>query len=271
MKAYRLFGILPVMIYCMCLCSCSRTGQTQGVRFNKIKKEMSVSLTPDKESPVCKIHICIDEAVDDTAKSVIINESVRSALFGAQRHQTLDAAIDSFCNRCIASYRNMAVLYEADRKLNIQSTWYDYRYDITSDYERGAENCLCYRITDIRYEGGVNEVKHIHLLNFNEESGEKIELEDIFLPTYPTVLLPLLQKALLEEFDCKDIGELHDKSILLLTDLYVPDNYELTQNGITFLYNADEIAPYNTGSITIHIPHGELEPIIKQEYKYLWN
>ncbi len=271
MKAYRLSDILPIMIYCMYLCSCSPADRTQDIQFNRIEKEMNVPLTSEKEAPVCTINIIIDEAESDTVKAEKINEAIKAALFGDHNHLTLKAAIDSFCHQCISSYREMAGLYEADRKQHIQSTWYDYRYNITSDYKQGAHDCLCYRITDIRYEGGINEVRQIHLLNFNQKTGEKIELKDILLPTYPIVLHPLLQKALLKKFDCNDINDLHDKGLLLLTDVYIPENYELNSNGIVFLYNADEIAPYDTGAITIQIPYGELKPIIKKEYQYLWN
>lgn len=233
---------------------------------------MMVSLASDEDAPACTIRMAVDEVADGTERARLINEEVRKAIFNNNYNQSLGEAIDSFCNKNIASYKkNLGNLYIADRKLNIGSTWYDYRYAVTSEYGYGASNCLCYRITDIRYEGGMYEVKHIHLLNFDTETGRKIELRNIFRPSHPAIIHPLLMKELQRKFDCDDMNGLHEKGVLLLTDIYIPENYTLDKDGITFLYNADEIAPYDAGVITLYIPYEELKPIIKKEYKYLWN
>lgn len=273
MRIHQLIGIFPVItcsIYC--LYSCSQTEKAGNIRFNKIKKEMRVPLTSEEDAPTCTISIAIDEVANSMEKAQCINEEIRKAVFDNNYRQSLGTAIDSFCNKSIASYkRNLENLYKADQAQNIESTWYDYRYDITSEYEYGATNCLCYRITDIRYEGGIHEVKHVRLLNFDTETGQKLVLEDIFQPSYPTMLHPLLMKELQNYFHCNTVNGLHEKGILRLTDIYIPENYTLDKAGITFLYNADEIAPYETGAIALHISQEELKPIIKKEYKDLWN
>lgn len=57
----------------------------------------------------------------------------------------------------------------------------------------------------------------------------------------------------------QDIDDLHEVGILLDGDLYVPDNFLLASDGITFLFNRYEIAPYSMGDFQLHIPYAEIE------------
>lgn len=257
---------------CIFILSCSIKDRNGGLAFDRITRNINTPLTSESETPACIIRISVDKASDTTRTARLINEKIKEVLFDNDSKPTLDMAIDSFCMKRTELYqKELAGLYEADLRQNIKTNWYDYRYDITGEYEYEADNCLCYKITEIRYEGGKNEAKHIHILNFDTKTGEKIELDKVLLPTYPAVISQLLTKALLETCGCKDVDELHDQGILLLTDIYIPENYMLDKDGITFVYNTDEIAPYETGPITLHIPREELKPIIKKEYKDLWN
>ena len=46
--------------------------------------------------------------------------------------------------------------------------------------------------------------------------------------------------------------------ILLDTDLYVPDNFLLEKEGVTFLYNTYDIAPYYMGRFQLTVPYEEI-------------
>lgn len=272
MRIQRFIIQCPFIACCIAFLSCSQTNPTNEILFGKIEKQMTVALTHEENSPVCTFRFSIDEACDTTETACLINEEIKKTLFDNRYAQSLHEAIDSFCNTCARSYKERwQPLYKADCKQSIKSTWYDHHYDVTSTYECGANQCLCYRITDVRYEGGITEIKNIHLLNFNIKTGKRLVLNDIFQPTYPTIVHPLLLKELQKKFKCTSLNDLNDKGILLLTDIYIPENYKVEKNGITFLYNADEIASYSIGAIELYISSEELKSIIKQEYKYLWN
>ena len=96
-------------------------------------------------------------------------------------------------------------------------------------------------------------------------TGNLIQLDEVFLPTYRILLPPLIQRRLQADFDCQSLEELQDKGILRLAGIYIPANYEIGEDGITFIYNTDEIAPHETGSITITLSYEEMETFMKPQ------
>ena len=54
------------------------------------------------------------------------------------------------------------------------------------------------------------------------------------------------------------IEGLQSVGILLDTDLYVPDNFLLEKEGVTFLYNTYDIAPYYMGRFQLTVTYEEI-------------
>ena len=86
-----------------------------------------------------------------------------------------------------------------------------------------------------------------------------MKLEDVLPPASLALLPSSLADELLKTYGCRNREELQDKGILRLTDIYIPLNYELGKEGITFIYNADEIAAYEVGAIRLTLPYSRLE------------
>ena len=118
---------------------------------------------------------------------------------------------------------------------------------------------MCYLIHKVKYEGGAREYREEQCLNFDTETGELVKLEDVLPPASLALLPSLLTEELLKTYGCRNRKELQDKGILRLTDIYIPLNYELGKEGITFIYNADEIAAYEVGAIRLTLPYSRLE------------
>ena len=50
---------------------------------------------------------------------------------------------------------------------------------------------------------------------------------------------------------------------LLVSEILPSDNFKVTEDGITFIYNPYEIAAYAAGTIRITIPWDELQDILR--------
>ena len=59
------------------------------------------------------------------------------------------------------------------------------------------------------------------------------------------------------------IAGLQSIGILLDTDLYVPENFVLGKDGVSFYYNRYEIAPYSAGDFNLMIPYDKLDDCFK--------
>ena len=49
-----------------------------------------------------------------------------------------------------------------------------------------------------------------------------------------------------------------------MTNMYIPDNFLLHKEGVSFLFNRYDIAPYSVGEIVIEIPYEEIGYCLKQ-------
>ena len=257
----RTAGMLIAGLLALCACQ-ERIGNMPNVR--RIEMNRTMPLDTNADAPVCKVVLDVAEISDGTESAKRMNRTIMQHAFGISSG-LMEAAADSFCASRFSRYKeHLQPLYEADKRHNVNSAWYDYRYDVAATYELGRRHTLCYEITVTRYEGGAHDVTEYHCLNFDLSTGELVTLNDLYQPSYPGVLLPLLMKELQEQFDCNNLEALHRKGILRLTDLYIPGNYRLEEEGITFVYTPDEIASYETGTIRLTIPYGALAPLEKE-------
>ena len=257
----RIAGMLIAGLLALCACQ-EGNGNMPNVRRIGITRTMPLDTNAD--APVCKVVLDVAEISDSTESAKRMNRTIMQHAFGIVSN-SMKAAADSFCALRFSQYKeNLSPLYEADKRYGTNSAWYDYRYDVAATYDLGRHHTLCYEITATRYEGGAHDVTECHCLNFNLLTGELVKLDDWYQPAYPSVLLPLLSEELQEQFSCDNLEALREKGILRLTGLYVPSNYKLEEKGITFIYNPDEIAPYETGAIRLTIPYGALAPLEKE-------
>ncbi len=248
------------------LCACRDGEGNRRLSFRQLRIVKTVPLDSDGHSPACEIIIEADEISDTTwAAARDMNRTIALHLFGGTQRSFASTA-DSFCLAYAEQYRkDLTDLYRADRQSGINSSWYDYKCRIATEHRDGLDGYLCYLIHKVKYEGGAREYCEEQCLNFDIKTGELVKLEDV-LPHTSLALLPsLLTDELLKTYDCRNRKELRDKGILRLTDIYIPRNYELGKHGVTFIYNTDEIAAYEVGTVRLTLPYDRLETHAKRK------
>ena len=79
----------------------------------------------------------------------------------------------------------------------------------------------------------------------------------------------LLLSTLMKDLGVSDIQVLKD-SIYINPDAVVMNgNFYFQEDGITYIYQPYEIAPYANGETFVHLPYSVLAPFLKEEYVYL--
>lgn len=253
-----------ISVILLLLASCGNKSHQTETEFTLLTQHCNVKLADESPtSPSCDIHLEIHEAVTPRTAATLINKEIARHIFRCD-HLTLSQAMDSLRNTYTRNYReDLMPLYRADVKNGIDSQWYNYRYSIKTQYEKGYMNCICYRIDYSRYEGGAHEINQRFYLNFDPSTGKRTELKDVFSPDFRTTLLPLLLKKLEQQQNCKNKKELSEKGFLRFSDIYIPDNFKLGEEQIDFIYNTYEIAPYHEGIIQLSVSYNEIQTILK--------
>jgi len=119
----------------------------------------------------------------------------------------------------------------------------------------------------IHNESAAHGHLHIEGVVINPKTGMRLSLKDIFILGFENRLNTLIEKKYrnmkglsnLERLDSIK-GELFDNKIAY------SNNFYMTRNGITFIYNEYEIASYATGNIQINIPYFDISDILKNKY-----
>ena len=124
-----------------------------------------------------------------------------------------------------------------------------------------ADNLLSIAESSYTFTGGAHGMDVTTLSSYQLQNRKKLTLDDIFKPDYQPVVVKLLETAVRKQLNIKPNESLN--SALFVDKMEITDNFAVTQKGILFLYNADEIASHAQGEFSIFIPFADLKGVLK--------
>jgi len=135
--------------------------------------------------------------------------------------------------------------------------------EIDWDIYYNRHSILSFGLNKYYYTGGAHPNYMSLHFNFDLNKGEKIKLDDLFEGDYETLLLKLAEKELRLQQDIPANAPLSD--FIFETELTLNENFYISSEGITFVYDPYEIAPYAVGTITLPIAFKDIKKIIKKD------
>lgn len=279
MKRYPCMAkMLLMMLLSTWLSGCGIVEKYNESPYKHIFKEEEAHLTEDASSPFCDFSIdytYLDEEGDSIA--TLINRTVQDEFLGnAYASFIPEEAVDSFMNVYIRDYRReTGELYQADRaKVTSEEeipAWYNQTYSMVTFIEEGHGGTINVSANVFVDTGGAHPNQWSRWLNFDFESGKLLTKDDVFLASAKTDIerilldhLILMQAELYPDESLKTLEDLQQKGFLQLTNMYIPDNFLLRKEGVSFLFNRYDIAPYSAGEIVIEVPYEEIGYCLKQ-------
>lgn len=166
-------------------------------------------------------------------------------------------------------------LFEADMHNGMKAedvpAWYNYEYQISTTLEAGRDsNVWNYTAVNFQYTGGAHPNTYAKYLNFDAKTGKKLTADEVFAKDGEAKICSLILQKLIEEVNKKmetdtitSVEGLQSVGILLDTDIYIPENFLLGKDGVTFYYNRYEIAPYSAGDFSLTVPYDEISAYLK--------
>lgn len=122
---------------------------------------------------------------------------------------------------------------------------------------------LTFMILTYEFTGGAHGMETQKYMVADLKSGKRINLEDIFLRGYEAELTTLLTNKLRNMSGLTGQGKLTDSGYFA-DQINPTENFYVNANGIGFVYDPYEIAPYAFGSIRIFLTREELGSILRQ-------
>lgn len=140
--------------------------------------------------------------------------------------------------------------------------------------ERNDGKVLSFFVSFDNFEGGAHGSYMEYGLNFDAETGEVLTIEDIAQDKAAFQEISV-QEMLRQCEDLKAQGMLFDDEILesvgglqgIMESKMEGEEWYFTEEGIRFISNIYEIAPYAAGNFQFDIPYEMINDVLKEEYR----
>ncbi len=234
---------------------------------DSVKKDIKVNLTADSVSPTCTLYMNIIYSKSDSLKEVnsrLISSGIITpdyfSIGGGM--QDIPLAVDSFMRRYADEYqRDYRSLYEVDRN-NFDS--YNIAYDVNTSIKQGRKGIVVYMAEATYSSGALHETQTLVARNIDMDKKKVLTLDDVLVGGSEKFVAELIVKELCSQRDVDDIKQLNELSIFKGIDPYPSKNFMLEADGVTFIYNADEIATHDIGRILVKIDYSDINPYLKE-------
>lgn len=124
---------------------------------------------------------------------------------------------------------------------------------------------ICIETNQFTYTGGAHGIYGTSYENYDRNTGDLIQLTDLFAPNFEKQLIATGEKYFRQSMAIPAAASFDQTDYTFPNNqFYLPKNFGLTQEGITFLYSIYEIAPYAKGEQEFTIPYGELKDLLKK-------
>lgn len=247
--------------------SCSTSAEKENIDFATATSEKIFKLDPNSaESPKSEIKLSVLYVKGEGQKAKQINDTISRWLLQI-KGVSMQQAVDSFANMRGNNYiKDFKELYLKDKAENAQpGGWYQAHCDLKTRTEQNADTIINYIAEQDTYDGGAHGLFVKSVMNFSTNTGKLVTLDKILLPGYQTRLNEILLNKLLKQTNSQDINELKEKGYLYSMDMCPSQFYLINSNGITFIYNQYEIAPYAVGLTELQLTWDELKDIAKDK------
>lgn len=269
-------------VACLSIQSCQNTETAKPAKVSSIQADTLVALKAgDKASPKCKVSIdymYLEAGDEKDSISAIINSRIQSIAFGdSYGKMSPKEAIPAVVGKYTKDYRDkLTKFYEADIHNGVKPedipAWYNYEYEITSELSLNNDSIWNFSVSTFTDTGGAHPNTTIKWANLLAKSGKVLTKNVVFRKDKEKEIIDLILKHLIDEVNQRletdtitSIEGLKENGALLDVELYIPDNFLLLEDRVSFLYNRYDIAPYSMGEFIIDVPYAEIETMLNRE------
>ena len=113
------------------------------------------------------------------------------------------------------------------------------------------------------YTGGAHGNRYLLIQNYNLMTGDAVNEQDLFIDDYYEQLKTLLLEALIAQTDEAETRKDLRRLGYSVADVVPNENFYVTDEGITYVYNPYEIAPYAIGCIQISLSWDSIRHLLR--------
>lgn len=269
--------VITKSISCLCILSlvaCSEAPQitssspsesivatTEEVKQEKVEKEWATGNCKTENDPCFQIQISYPQFLDVKGKPLAkINATIEKEITNSLQNYQFEANRDSKSQTLDEIVEEIFLTFnqQLEEKDLIPNSWV---IELEGKQKSKADNTLTILISNYSYLGGAHPNSYQTYLNFNQKTGELIQLEDIVLDQ--EAVLNIAEQQFRTTYDLSPDESLTNAG-LFENKLELPENFAITKKGLRFVYNPYEIGPYAAGYYQFTIAWDSLEGLVNR-------
>ena len=198
-----------------------------------------------------------------------IRATIISNLLGDEYiSQPNDSLVPFFAKELLTDYRenNEPLINELDSTSHYS---FNNEHTVSGFSLLSDKNIYAYAIERYVYMGGAHGMETKNFYNFDLKTGKIITEKDLFKDNFESELAKLMKVRIIEESkEYKDEKNSEPITDLEDTDFWTDSiksngNFYITDEGINYVFNPYEIAPYYMGQTEVTLPFSRLKSLLK--------
>ena len=195
-----------------------------------------------------------------------MNTAIVRHLFSAEGHD-IPAAAEAYRSGLMENYRDEveeSFGEHSPEEIKENAWMYNWTDSVSGEFASGCakRHLRSYMASTSCYLGGAHGMYGITYLVFDMQTGRVVSEADLFVEGYEVKLAQLLWE---HRFDgMEDLEEMDDPDEIFYAEIRPNGNFAVTEEGVEYVYNPYEIAPYVVGLVTIPVSWKELGPILRK-------
>lgn len=244
------------------LASC-QNGDKYAFRYISFKHD--IPYTQGKEHPSCNFDMKVLTAYGtDTMFANAFNRDISEFMFNKSTTDVQKAMTEFIDSLIVLFKQDNQEQIEYAAADGVEPRDIDYEFVLNTEVHYGNnKDIIGHFINWYQYTGGAHGGTFITCRNYRLQDGSVVTLDNYFKPGYEKVLIPILERKLLEYAECSSRDELDEHGYFSNEPMFVPENIEIRQDTIDFIFNQYDIAPYATGITTLSVPEAEISSILR--------
>lgn len=270
MKKISFLAVASMVGASLFFASCGSKGVSQestSLAFDSIVVDTATQVINGADTLKATVHISLPLAQGEGADAV--NDSILSSGVLAEDFMPKDIAgltaeqkVRAFAKNFLDNYRKDC---EEAIKEGIAGASFQYSYDVTGKVEENAADSLVnVEMTGYVFLGGAHGTSISLARNFNKATGAMVGKADLLTAEGEKEVPKLICGDLQKQFGAKDLDELKEKGLFMMGDAYVPNNFLVKSDSITFIYQSDEMAPHAIGEVRATLGKKDLSKYLKK-------
>lgn len=268
MRKNIFFIVASLLIVGVCVTSCFKK---ENLEFDKLELKERVYLFPvnDTTKPFANVEIEFNYPIrfknkEDLAR---IQQIFIGTFFNNESYDSLSPkkALKKYLEEYTEEYRELGNQYYEDMgnlEEDKQPSWYWYELQKNNKLLFKDEHVWSYSVEHADYTGGAHGSLNVLYYTIDLNKLTIITEENIFSPNYYKLLTTKIVENLMKKYNVDTPEKLLNEGFFDINEIAPNNNFWINNEGVHYIYNQYEIAPYSMGPIEVTIPYRDIVSII---------